>query len=59
MPRYHLSGTQTHDKSKLRLVLAGGDELPIVSKINAAVKLSEVPEHSFILMEQLISLRHP
>ena len=50
--------TSTGDTPKLRLVSAGGEELPIVNSVKAAVKLRgivEVPEHSFIVVEQLIS----
>ena len=50
--------TSAGDMPKLRLVSAGGEELPIVNNVKAAVKLSgieEVPEHSFIVVEQLIS----
>ena len=39
------------------MVSAGGRELPIVNNVKATVKLSsivEVPEHSFIVVEQLI-----
>ena len=47
--------TSPDDTPKLRLVTAGGEEITIVK---ASVKLSgieEVPEHSFIVVEQLIS----
>ena len=50
--------TSAGDTPKLRLVSAGGEELPIVNSVKAAVKLRgivEVPEHSFIVVEQLIS----
>ena len=50
--------TSAGDTPKLRLVSAGGEELPIVNNVKAAVKLSgieEIPEHSFIVVEQLIS----
>eukprot|EP00731_Ephydatia_muelleri_P003079 Em0001g3079a len=46
------------DTPRLRLVLTGEEELPIVNNVKAAVKLSgieEVPEHCFIVVEQLIS----
>ena len=52
------NGTSAGDMPKLRLVSAGGEELPIVNNVKAAVKLSgieEIPEHSFIVVEQLIS----
>eukprot|EP00731_Ephydatia_muelleri_P011448 Em0006g342a len=52
------NGTSAGDVPKLRLVSAGGEELPIVNNVKAAVKLSgieEIPEHSFIVVEQLIS----
>eukprot|EP00731_Ephydatia_muelleri_P024157 Em0016g428a len=38
--------------------VAGGEEFPVVTNVKAAVKLSgidEVPEHSFIVVEPLIS----
>ena len=50
--------TSAGDSPKLRLASAGGEELPIVNSVKVAVKLSgivEVPEHSFIVVEQLIS----
>ena len=46
------------DTPKLRLVSAGGEELPIVNNVKVAVKLSgieEVLEQSFIVVKQLIS----
>ncbi|KAL5496544.1 hypothetical protein EMCRGX_G012850 [Ephydatia muelleri] len=50
--------TSAGDMPKLRLVSAGEEELPIMNNVKAAVKLSgieEVPEHSFIVVDQLIS----
>ena len=50
--------TSAGDMPKLRLVSVGGEELPIANNVKAAVKLSgieELPEHSFIVVEQLIS----
>ena len=52
------SPSTPHAVSSPRLVSAAGEELPIVKSVKVAVKLSgivEVPERSFIVVEQLIS----
>ena len=55
--------TSADDKPKLRLVSAGGEELPIVNNVKAAVKQSgieDVPEHNFIVVEHAAHLTsHP